>query len=42
MENWEELPPVFLTSVKDKSGRDTILDYIEAQNRIYDGFIMKR
>jgi GTP-binding protein len=42
MESWEELPPIFFTSAKDASGRDSILDYIEAQNRIYDDFIMKR
>ena len=32
LENWEELPPVFVTSSEKKTGRDEILDYIEAQN----------
>ena len=26
---WEEIPKIFLTSVKSKSGKDEILDYIE-------------
>jgi GTP-binding protein len=25
---WEELPPFFLTSAKDKTGRDELLDYV--------------
>lgn len=29
MENWEELPPMFLTSSEKGTGRDEILDYIE-------------
>ena len=32
LEDWEELPPIFVTSAEKKSGRDEILDYIEAQN----------
>ncbi len=32
LEDWEELPPVFVTSSEKKTGRDEILDYIEAQN----------
>lgn len=27
-ESWEELPPVFMSSIEDKRGRDEILDYI--------------
>ena len=34
LQNWEELPPVFLTSSEDKRGRDEILDYIEQLNRL--------
>ena len=29
LKTWEELPPIFLSSVEKKSGRDEILDYIK-------------
>ncbi|SUB89866.1 Probable GTP-binding protein EngB [Porphyromonas macacae] len=32
-EEWEELPPVFVTSSQQKTGRDNLLDYIEQINR---------
>lgn len=32
LEDWEELPPIFITSSEDKTGRDEILDYIDQQN----------
>ena len=32
LEDWEELPPIFITSAEKRTGRDEILDYIEAQN----------
>ena len=32
LEDWEELPPIFITSAEKKQGRDEILDYIEQQN----------
>ena len=32
-EQWEELPPHFITSSLDKSGRDAVLDYIDRINR---------
>ena len=32
LEEWEELPPIFITSAENRMGRDEILDYIEAQN----------
>lgn len=32
LEDWEELPPIFITSSEKKVGRDEILDYIEQQN----------
>ena len=32
LENWEELPPIFVTSAEKKQGRDEVLDYIEQQN----------
>ena len=34
LEQWDELPPVFRTSSKDKRGRDAILDYIEEMNKL--------
>ena len=32
-EQWEELPPHFITSSLDKSGRDDVLDYIASINK---------
>lgn len=32
MKDWEELPPVFLTSSEDKRGKEDLLDYIESIN----------
>lgn len=29
LEEWEELPPIFMTSSEKRSGRDELLDYIE-------------
>lgn len=34
LEDWEELPPIFITSSEAKQGRDEILDYIKSQNAI--------
>ncbi|MBR5911382.1 MAG: YihA family ribosome biogenesis GTP-binding protein [Bacteroidales bacterium] len=34
LEDWEELPPIFITSSETKQGRDEVLDYIESQNAI--------
>ncbi|MDE6490620.1 MAG: ribosome biogenesis GTP-binding protein YihA/YsxC [Muribaculaceae bacterium] len=34
LEQWEELPPVFMTSSEDKRGRDQLLDYIEQLNNL--------
>ena len=34
LEQWEELPPVFVSSATDGRGRDEILDYIEHLNRL--------
>lgn len=33
-EEWEELPPIFITSSEKKQGRDEVLDYIEQQNAV--------
>lgn len=32
LEDWEELPPIFITSSEKQIGRDEVLDYIEEQN----------
>lgn len=33
LQNWEELPPVFVTSSEDKRGKEELLDYIENINK---------
>ena len=35
LEQWEELPPIFLTSSEKKKGRESILDFIEQTNAIW-------
>ena len=42
LEDWEELPPIFITSSEEKTGRDEILDYIEEQNAIVANLMNKR
>ncbi len=37
IEQWEELPPVFVTSSVDGRGRDELLDYIEQINKSVSG-----
>lgn len=32
-EQWEELPPYFITSSENRTGRQEMLDYIEQINR---------
>lgn len=32
LEEWEELPPTFITSSETKQGREEVLDFIEKQN----------
>ncbi len=36
LEDWEELPPLFVTSSSTGLGRDTLLDYIEQLNCLVD------
>ena len=36
-EQWEELPPVFISSSEKKTGRTEILDYIESINNSLKG-----
>lgn len=33
LKQWEELPPVFLTSSENKTGREEVLDYIDGINK---------
>lgn len=35
LQRWEELPPIVITSSEKKTGRDTLLDFIEATNRVW-------
>ena len=34
LEQWEELPPIFMTSSEDMRGREELLDYIEEMNKL--------
>lgn len=34
LKNWEELPPIFVTSAEKGTGRDELLDYIGELNRV--------
>ena len=33
LENWEELPPIFITSATNYTGKESVLDYIESINK---------
>lgn len=39
LEEWEELPPTFVTSSETKQGREEILDYIENQNKELEHYL---
>ena len=39
MEEWEELPPLFVTSSETKQGREEILDFIEQQNAELESYL---
>lgn len=39
LEEWEELPPIFITSSETKLGRDEILDFIETQNKELENYL---
>lgn len=39
LEEWEELPPTFITSSETKQGREEILDYIENQNKELEHYL---
>jgi GTP-binding protein len=42
LEDWEELPPIFITSAEKKQGRDEVLDYIEQQNQEIENLLNKK
>ena len=42
LEEWEDLPPVFITSAEKKTGRDEVLDYIELQNKEIANLLNKK
>ncbi|MBR1513065.1 MAG: YihA family ribosome biogenesis GTP-binding protein [Bacteroidales bacterium] len=42
LEDWEELPPMFVTSAEKRQGRDEVLNYIEAQNAELADLMNKR
>ena len=42
LEDWEELPSIFITSSEKKQGRDEILDYIEQQNAEVAGLMNRK
>lgn len=39
LQDWEELPPIFITSSETKLGREDILDYIEKQNKEIENYL---
>ncbi len=36
LENWEELPPFFVSSAETSLGRDEILDFIDESRKVFD------
>lgn len=42
LEEWEELPPIFITSSEKKQGREEVLDYIEQQNAVVSNLMNKK
>lgn len=39
LQDWEELPQIFITSSESKLGRDEVLDYIEQQNTELENYL---
>ena len=39
LEDWEELPPLFITSSETKQGREELLDFIDRQNKELDNYM---
>ena len=42
LEDWEELPPIFITSSEKKQGREELLAYIEQQNAEVAGLMNRK
>ena len=42
LEDWEELPPIFITSSEKKQGREELLAYIEQQNNEMANLLNKK
>lgn len=42
LEDWEELPPIFITSSEKKQGREELLAYIEQQNTEVAGLMNRK
>jgi GTP-binding protein len=38
LKDWEELPPIFVTSAETSYGRDELLNYIEETNPLFAKF----
>lgn len=36
LNRWEELPPIFITSSEKKKGRESLLDFIEQTNEVFN------
>ena len=39
LQEWEELPPIFVTSSENGTGRDEILNFVEDLNKEYQGYL---
>ena len=35
LESWDAMPPTFITSAEEKTGRDEVLNYIEKTNKLF-------
>jgi len=42
LEEWEELPPVFITSAENRLGREEVLGYIEQQNAEIENYMKNK
>ena len=42
LEEWEELPPIFITSSEKKQGREEVLDYIDQQNKVVSDLMNRK
>jgi GTP-binding protein len=42
LEDWEELPPIFITTSEKRQGREELLAYIEQQNAEVAGLMNRK